>query len=107
MAEEIISKAISSCTYDPRFEPITEDELDYLEIHVDILGELEEINSKEDLDVKRYGIVVSTKEKRGVLLPNIDSVETIEDQIKIAMEKGNIQEEEDYKIERFEVIRHE
>ena len=107
IAEEIISKAISSSTFDPRFHPITEDELDYLEIHVDILEPLEQIDSLDKLDVKKYGVVISSGFKRGVLLPNIETVETVEDQIRIAMEKGDITLEDDIIIERFEVTRHE
>jgi AMMECR1 domain-containing protein len=106
-ALEIIGNAISAATTDFRFKEVTEEELDYLEIHVDVLFPLEKINSIEELDVKKYGIVVSSGFKKGVLLPNIDSIHTVEEQIRIAKEKGNISDNEDYSIERFGVIRHE
>ena len=106
IAEEIIGNAISACSRDPRFSPITEDELASLEISVDVLGETEPINSPAELDVKRYGVIVSCGRKRGLLLPNLDGVDTVEDQISIARRKGGIREDEPYRLERFEVVRH-
>ena len=106
IAEEIISNAISACSRDPRFSPITEGELKSLEISVDVLGETEPIDSPAELDVKRYGVIVSCGRKRGLLLPNLDGVDTVEEQISIARRKGGIREDEPYRLERFEVVRH-
>ncbi len=106
VAEEILQNAISACSNDPRFAPITPDELKSLEISVDVLGDLEPIASPAELDVKRYGVVVSCGMKRGLLLPNLDGVDTVEEQIRIARQKGGIGENEPYKLERFEVVRH-
>ena len=106
IAEEIIQNAISASARDPRFSPITPGELKTLEISVDVLGEIEDIDSPEQLDVKRYGVIVSHRNKRGLLLPNLDGVDTIEDQIRIAREKGGIRETEPYQLQRFEVVRH-
>ena len=106
IAEEIVRNAISACSEDPRFDPVIENELNSLEISVDVLGELEPVDSLEELDVKRYGVVVSHGIKRGLLLPNLDGVDTVEDQIRIARQKGGIRESEHYSLERFEVIRH-
>ena len=106
IAEEIIQNAISASARDPRFPPITPGELNTLEISVDVLGEIEDIDSPEQLDVKRYGVIVSHGNKRGLLLPNLDGVDTIEDQIRIAREKGGIRETEPYRLQRFEVVRH-
>ena len=106
IAEEIIHNAISACSHDPRFSPVTEEELSALEISVDVLGELEPIDSPDELDVKRYGVIVSRGMKRGLLLPNLDGVDTVEDQIRIARQKGGIGEHEPYSLERFEVVRH-
>ena len=106
VSKEIIQNAISASTQDPRFEPIEEDELDSLEISVDVLGEAEDIDSPELLDVKRYGVIVSTDTKRGLLLPDLDGVDTVEDQIEIAKSKAGITSNEKYKLQRFEVIRH-
>ena len=106
IAEEIIHNAISACSRDPRFSPVTKDELQSLEISVDVLGELEPIDSPDELDVKRYGVIVSHGRKRGLLLPNLDGVDTVEDQIRIARQKGGIGEHEPCQLERFEVVRH-
>ena len=106
IAEEIVQNAISACSRDPRFSPVTADELSTLEISVDVLGELESIDSHNELDVKRYGVVVSHGRKRGLLLPNLDGVDTVEEQIRIARQKGGIREGEPYRLERFEVVRH-
>ena len=106
IAEEIVQNAISACSRDPRFSPVTKDELRSLEISVDVLGDLEPIDSPDELDVKRYGVVVSHGRKRGLLLPNLDGVDTVEEQIEIARQKGGIRESEPYHLERFEVVRH-
>ena len=107
IAEEIIANAISASTKDPRFSPIEPWELDRLTISVDVLGEKEKINSPDQLDPKRYGVIVTKGRKRGLLLPNLEGVDTVEEQIAIAKRKAGIREEEQAELERFEVIRHE
>ena len=106
IAAEIVQNAISACSRDPRFSPVRADELASLEISVDVLGEMENIASPVQLDVKRYGVVVSHGYKRGLLLPNLDGVDTVEEQIRIARQKGGIREDEPYSLQRFEVVRH-
>ena len=106
IAEEIISNAISACSRDPRFEPVSPDELDNLEISVDVLTEPEPISGPEQLDVRRYGVIVSCGGRRGLLLPDLEGVDTVPQQIDIARRKGGIGVNEPYKLERFEVIRH-
>ena len=106
VAQEIIQNAISAATRDPRFDPITEDELKWLEINVDIMGKPEKIASEAELDVKRYGVIVSCGRRRGLLLPDLEGVDTPQQQVSIAMRKGGIRESEPYTLERFEVIRH-
>ena len=106
IAEEIISNAVSASSRDPRFSPIRPDELSYLDISVDVLGEPEYIDSPDELDVKRYGVIVSSGMRRGLLLPDLDGVDTVERQISIAMQKGGIRPHEKYRLQRFEVIRH-
>ena len=106
LAEEIIANAISASTTDPRFEPITVDELPWLDINVDVLGDAEDIDSPDQLDVKRYGVIVSTRFKRGLLLPDLDGVDTVEQQISIAKQKAGITDNENYSLQRFEVVRH-
>lgn len=107
VAEEIADNAVSAGCRDPRFTPVKEEELDQLVYSVDVLGETEEIASPEELDVKEYGVIVSKGRKRGLLLPNLEGVDTVEEQISIAMQKAGIDETETgVKLERFRVIRH-
>lgn len=106
VAEEIVYNAISASTNDPRFSPIEPSELDRLTISVDVLGEMEKIESPDLLDVKKYGVVVTKGRKRGLLLPNLDGIESVEEQIAIARQKAGIHEGETVSLERFEVVRH-
>ena len=106
LAEEIIHNAVSAATRDPRFDPITPEELPLLEINVDVLGEPEDISSEAELDVKRYGVIVSRGNRRGLLLPDLDGVDTIKQQISIARQKAGIGPNEEVKLQRFEVMRH-
>ena len=106
IAEEIINNSLSAALNDYRFSPLTEEELKWLEITVYILKEPEPISSLDMLDVHKYGIIVTHGLKRGVLLSDLDGVDTIKKQIAIAKEKASIKPNEDCKIERFEVIKH-
>ena len=107
IAREIAQNALSASLRDPRFSPIRPSELDSLEITVDVLGETEKISSPDQLDVKRYGVIVTKGRRRGLLLPNLDGVDTVEEQISIALQKAGLDtDEEDYELERFEVVRH-
>ncbi len=107
VALEIMENAISASTRDPRFPEVREDEIGDLEISVDVLGPTEKIRDKSELDVKRYGVVVTKGWKRGLLLPNLDGVDTVDYQLSIAKQKAGIDpEDEDVELERFEVVRH-
>ena len=107
VAREIIDNAVSASTRDPRFDPIRADELKWLEISVDVLGEAEPISSAAELDVKRYGVIVSKGRKRGLLLPDLDGVDTVEEQISIAKSKAGIADwDNNVELQRFEVVRH-
>ena len=106
VAEEILRNAVSAATEDPRFDPITPEELPWLDISVDVLGRPERVESAADLDPKKYGVIVSSGRKRGLLLPDLDGVDTVEDQIAICRQKGGIGKHENVTLERFEVIRH-
>ncbi len=106
IGEEIIDNAIKAGTEDPRFYPVQESELDSLIYSVDILGKAEKIDSIEQLDPKRYGVIVTSGAKRGLLLPNLEGVDTVEEQLNITLRKAGIGKDENYNIERFEVIRH-
>ncbi|MBO6150532.1 MAG: AmmeMemoRadiSam system protein A [Clostridium sp.] len=106
VAEEILRNAVSAATEDPRFDPITPEELPWLDISVDVLGTPEQVESPADLDPKKYGVIVSSGRKRGLLLPDLDGVDTAEDQIAICRQKGGIGKHEKVTLERFEVVRH-
>ena len=107
LAEEIISNAIAAAMRDPRFSPIQKEELPLLELSVDEIQEPEMISSFDELDIKRYGVIVSTPTKCGLLLPNLEGVTSIPQQVSIALQKAGIRKNETYQLERFEVIRHE
>ncbi len=106
LAEEIIRNAISASTRDPRFEPIRQEELKWLEINVDVLGAPEDIASEAELDVKRYGVIVTRGHRRGLLLPDLEGVDTVRQQVDIARQKAGIGPEEPVELQRFEVVRH-
>lgn len=107
LAEEIVQNAVSAGTRDPRFPPVRPEELDELEYSVDVLGQPEPVGSPARLDPKVYGVIVSCGRKRGLLLPDLDGVDTVEEQLDIARRKGGIREEEPYTLQRFKVVRHQ
>ena len=106
VAEEILYNAISAAIHDPRFSPVMPDELDKLEYSVDVLGKPEPIASKAELDVHRYGVIVESGGRSGLLLPDLDGVDTVEEQIDIARRKGGIPDGARLTLRRFEVVRH-
>ena len=85
---------------------ITEDELKYLEINVDVLSNPQPIESQNQLDPKKYGVIVTSGYKKGLLLPDLEGVDTIEEQIAIAKNKAGILKDEEISLERFTVTRH-
>lgn len=106
LAEEIIRNAVSAAAQDPRFDPIRPDELKWLEVSVDVLGEPEDISSEAELDVKRYGVIVTRGHRRGLLLPDLEGVDTVARQVAIARQKAGIGPKEEVALQRFEVVRH-
>lgn len=106
VAQEIVRNVVSAGTRDPRFPPVHPEELDALEYSVDVLGAPEPVDSPAQLNPKRYGVIVSCGTRRGLLLPDLDGVDTAAQQIEIAREKGGIRANEPYRLERFEVVRH-
>lgn len=105
VGEEIIRNSIEAAMSDPRFPEVSEDEMDDIDISVDVLMDSEPCN-KEDLDPKKYGVIVSLGMRRGLLLPDLEGVNTVDEQLQIACDKANIDFDDDYKIERFEVVRY-
>lgn len=103
---EIIQNAVSAAIEDPRFPQVRAQELKELEYSVDILSEPEEISSIDELDLNKYGVIVSKGFRKGLLLPNLEGIDSIEEQVSIALSKANIRPEEEFKMERFEVKRY-
>jgi AmmeMemoRadiSam system protein A len=106
LADEIIHNAVSAGTGDPRFLPVREKELPLLEYSVDVLTLPEPVASLEDLDPKRYGVIVSFGARRGLLLPDLEGIDTVELQLDIALKKAGIDPGQPYRMQRFEVFRH-
>lgn len=107
VAQEIMRNAIQAATEDPRFAPVQPWELEDLEIHVDVLQKPESISSASELDPKKYGVIVSKGRNRGLLLPDLEGVETVEQQLSIARQKAGLAADEPgCSLERFEVVRH-
>ncbi|KDR93784.1 uncharacterized protein, PH0010 family/AmmeMemoRadiSam system protein A/AmmeMemoRadiSam system protein B [Peptoclostridium litorale DSM 5388] len=107
VAHEIIKNAISAASNDPRFSPIRSDEIERLDIKVDVLGDPELVQSKSELDENDYGVIIVSGSKKGVLLPKLEGVDSVERQIEIVKKKAGIEEGEKYDIYRFKVERHE
>ena len=105
VAEEIIRNAVHAATEDPRFNRVSEDELEDIDISVDILSEPVKA-TKEELNPKVYGVIVSKGNRRGLLLPDLEGVDTIDYQLEIACQKAGIDPNEDFEIEKFKVIRY-
>lgn len=105
IAEEIIRNAVEAGMNDPRFYQIEKDELMDIYFSVDVLTN-PEVSSIDDLNPKKYGVIVKSKSKSGLLLPDLEGVDTVEEQLSIALRKAGIQAEEEYSVQRFEVIRH-
>jgi AmmeMemoRadiSam system protein A len=104
VAKEIIKNAVEAGQRDPRFSPVEMEELEDLEYSIDILMSPIKASRKE-LDPKRYGVIVKSGSRSGVLLPDLEGVDTIEEQLSIALEKAGIDKYEEYSIEKFEVHR--
>ena len=106
IADEIRANAVSACSRDPRFMRVRPDELARITYSVDVLGDAEDISSEDELDVKRYGVIVTNGDRRGLLLPDLDGVDTVADQVAIARAKAGIEPSEPVSLQRFEVVRH-
>jgi len=105
IAQEIIKNAISAAVDDPRFSPVNISELEDLAISVDVLSVPEEVKDISQLGPKKYGVIVSSGYKKGLLLPDLEGVDTVEYQIDIAKRKAGIYPGEKVKLYRFEVKR--
>ncbi|MDF9409983.1 MAG: hypothetical protein A4E52_00034 [Pelotomaculum sp. PtaB.Bin013] len=106
IAEEVAANAISAGINDPRFQPVGQEELADLEYSVDVLQPPRPVKSYDELDPKKYGVIVRTGLRSGLLLPNLEGVDTVEEQVSIARQKAGIKEYEQAELERFEVTRY-
>lgn len=106
LAEEIIQNAVSAAFHDPRFPRIKAEELPEITCSVDVLEAPEAIGDMRQLDVKEYGVIVSRGGRRGLLLPNLEGIDTAEEQVDIARQKAGIGPQEPFSLERFRVVRH-
>jgi AmmeMemoRadiSam system protein A len=106
VAAEVIRNAIHAATMDPRFSPVVRSELDELDYSVDILSPPEKIDSPDKLDPKKYGVIVEKGGLRGLLLPDLEGVDTVEEQLRIAALKAGISSVAEAQLYRFEVKRY-
>lgn len=106
IAEEILQNAASAALRDPRFPPVKKEELDALVYSVDVLTEPELVAGADALDVKKYGVIVEYRARKGLLLPDLAGVNTVEEQLRIARQKGGIPADAPIRIWRFTVERH-
>ncbi len=106
VAGEIITNAISSATQDPRFPPIAPEELKDLDYSVDVLTTPEPVEDESQLDPRKYGVIVESGWRRGLLLPDLEGVDTVAYQIDICRQKAGIRPDEPVKLYRFEVKRY-
>lgn len=105
LAMEIIENSLKAALHDPRFPPITVEELPNLSYSIDVIQPLEKISTIEELDPNTYGLVVRSNGKQGVLLPDLEGVDSTEEQIKICRTKAKISEDEPVEMYRFQVNR--
>lgn len=108
LAREIVSSAISACSRDGRFYPVSEKEFPDLSYEVSILSRPQKIKAVEKHDPKKYGIIVKCADGRcGLLLPDLEGVDTIEQQIFISCQKGGIDpQSNNYELYEFTVEKH-
>ena len=109
LADEVIYNAVSAATRDPRFPPVAPEEVRGLEVKVDVLTAPEQIDGIDQLDPRRYGVIVQSKRspwKRGLLLPDLAGVDTVERQVEIARQKARLASSEPVQLFRFSVRRY-
>jgi len=108
IAEEIIENAISAATKDPRFPPVRFEELKDIDISVDILNKPEPVKSLEELNPKKYGVIIKRGWQQGLLLPDLEGVDTVEYQLEITKQKAGLFDVplEELEIYRFTVERY-
>ena len=105
VAKETIRNSVGAATKDPRFSPLSLEELEGLCISVDVLSPLEPIPSGAHWDVRRYGVLVDQESRRGILLPGVEGVATAQEQVEIACRKAGIDPKSSFRVQLFQVER--
>lgn len=106
LAREIMANAVSAATRDPRFPPMSAGELPGALFSVDVLSPPEPVRALDQLDPARWGVIVTRGRQRGLLLPNLEGVDTVEKQLSIAAQKAGLSSLEGVSLERFSVSRY-
>lgn len=106
LALEIRENAIAAATRDPRFNAVSPDELDHIVVSIDILSQPVECKSLDELNPKKFGVIVESGYKRGLLLPDLEGVDTVNTQLEIAKRKAGIGSHEPVQVYKFEVNRY-
>ncbi len=106
LAEEIAANAVAAAVRDPRFPAVSREELAELSVSVDILGPMEPVQDEADLDPARYGVLVRCGNRSGLLLPNLEGINNVDEQLDIARRKAGIQPAAHMELYRFKVTRY-
>jgi AMMECR1 domain-containing protein len=108
VALEVVHNAISAATRDPRFPPVQAHELPGLDVKVDVLTTPEPVSGPDELDPRRYGVIVQERDgwRRGLLLPDLEGIDTVEEQIRICRYKAGLGPDEPVDLLRFRVMRY-
>ena len=106
LGQEIIYNAITAATHDPRFPAMSIGELDQVTFSVDVLGTPEPVQNLSELDPEKWGVIVSKGRRRGLLLPALEGVSSVEEQLQIAAQKAGLPTWQGATIQRFCVTRH-
>ena len=101
----MIQNAIKAASEDPRFPSIEKKELNQLTITVDVLTAPEKIDDTSSLDVKLYGLIVRSKGRQGLLLPDLENIKSVDQQLKVCLKKGGVKKSDPYELYRFKVKR--
>jgi hypothetical protein len=90
LAAEIIRNALAAANEDPRFTTVTAAELNQIDYSVDVLSDPVKIQSLDELDPRKYGVIVAKGSRRGLLLPDLEGVDTVDYQLSVTKMKAGI-----------------
>ncbi|MBF2054762.1 MAG: AmmeMemoRadiSam system protein A [Candidatus Sericytochromatia bacterium] len=101
--EETIYNAIAAASRDPRFPPVQPNDLSGLKYSVSVLHPPEPIQSLDLLDPAHYGVIVTARHHRGLLLPDLEGIDTPQKQVYHATLKAGLTPGEPVQLQRFRV----